>query len=565
MGVFLAKMEVPFLRDIEAQLGSSTDVQNIFSFQQALARDETEEFPARPLEQLHSMNAFKHLVPHSLGGLSSSSIPLLDPQTFGLLRLLSRRDLTVAVSLGVCGIGSNSVFLFGTSEQQSWASQLLLAGKFFGFALTEVNSGTDILNSQCTATRKDNGGGWNVSGAKWLINFGIKGSAFTLFARTGNEVNMGSFSLILLKSELDGFSTLPKERLLGVKGMDISGFRMDHVAVNDCDIIGKLGDGLTLAMLSLYVTRFACTAFSLGGADTGLREAMRFALNREIYYATVWDIPHARRTLVNAFLDIILCEMGSLAFMELFKSHPGLASVVSAVAKYEIPARLLNAMQSLAPILGARFFLRSGPFQKILRDLMVVPLFDGSTAANLDLISSLLPQLTKPSNSALPVHGSTFQSGKKLDVRQFKLLPSAADGTCLLSNLLHMADQVQGEPYVALFAHLGKARLETMRATIVKTRPAQRSAELFSLAQDFAGLFTGSALLVYWIENRASYSSDSALARSFWVGPMIRRIFGHVEFPSDAHIVEDDKAIEQMLESRTQLNLLYSLFEVPLQ
>src|SRR5262249_19745648 len=53
-----------------------------------------------------------------------------------------------------------------------------------------------------------------------------------------------------------------------------------------------------------------------------------------------------------------------------------------------------RAVHDLSVVLGARFYLRSeqpcGMFQKILRDLAIVSVFEGSTVVNLGILSSQL-------------------------------------------------------------------------------------------------------------------------------------------------------------------------------
>ncbi len=74
---------------------------------------------------------------------------------------------------------------------------------------------------------------------------------------------------------------------------------------------------------------------------------------------------------------------------------PEQASISSAVAKAFVPPLVDDVVASLATVLGARFYLREehahGLFQKVLRDVAVVSLFDGSTVVNLHGLARELP------------------------------------------------------------------------------------------------------------------------------------------------------------------------------
>jgi hypothetical protein len=72
---------------------------------------------------------------------------------------------------------------------------------------------------------------------------------------------------------------------------------------------------------------------------------------------------------------------------------PGSASVYSSAVKFAVSKLLLDAMDRLADLLGAHFYLREGPvalYQKLLRDLAPVGFGHIARAA---CQMSLLPQL----------------------------------------------------------------------------------------------------------------------------------------------------------------------------
>jgi hypothetical protein len=58
-----------------------------------------------------------------------------------------------------------------------------------------------------------------------------------------------------------------------------------------------------------------------------------------------------------------------------------------------------ESAEKLKRLLGARFYLRRLPFQKILRDSEVVSLFDGSSAVCLDALAVQLPQIMRVSGT----------------------------------------------------------------------------------------------------------------------------------------------------------------------
>ncbi|MBK7864963.1 MAG: hypothetical protein IPJ65_41465 [Archangiaceae bacterium] len=97
--------------------------------------------------------------------------------------------------------------------------------------------------------------------------------------------------------------------------------------------------------------------------------------------------------LTNAFLDLLICEATAFGALRGLHVAPGQLALGAAVVKLFVPGRLEQVVRDVAVVLGARHYLRDGPFQKVLRDLAVVPLFDGSAPVNLEGIALQLSRL----------------------------------------------------------------------------------------------------------------------------------------------------------------------------
>jgi hypothetical protein len=193
--------------------------------------------------------------------------------------------------------------------------------------------------------------------------------------------------------------------------MDMSGISFEQSVVSEDALIGKEHHGLSPIFKTFQVTRPLCSALSLGAADTALRLALAFALQRRIYRDTVFALPAARTQLVGSFTDLLICDCIALFAARALHVVPNQMSLWSSVTKYFVPTLLENMVRDTATILGARYYLRehyaSGMFQKIVRDIALVSLFDGSTQVNLSLIASQLGQIAQvktQANNPLPLH-----------------------------------------------------------------------------------------------------------------------------------------------------------------
>jgi len=378
---------------LERYLGDPMLATNQVSFSRSVHLDEIEAFPRAMLRRLQTVGTQSHLVPRELGGNFEAFDELM-----ALNRVISRRDLTLAIAYGQTYLGAAPIWVGGSDTLKRQLADIILNGGAGALALTEEEHGSDVLASEFFAQRVD--GGFLLSGRKWLINNGTEGKTLTIFARTATNGGPRGFSLFLFDRERAAPSCVrpvPKVLTLGIRGADISGIELERCFVPDAALVGDVGLGLEITLKALQITRTLCAGFSLGAADSAIRLAARFAAERRLYQGFALDIPDVRAQLSEAFLDLLAADIVSRAGARALHVSTEQMSVWSAVVKYFVPTLSEEITRTSAGILGARHYLRgghaSGVFQKLLRDNSLIGLFDGSAAVNLQAIAQNLRTL----------------------------------------------------------------------------------------------------------------------------------------------------------------------------
>ena len=385
---------------LERLLGDPYAPENVFSFRNSVALDEREEYPAEACRLLDAHKVADYYIPAEHGGKLNSF-----EEFIAVLRVVARRDLTVAIAHGKTYLGAIATWVGGSAGQQRRLAETIRSGSQVALALTERAHGSDLLASETEA--RSVADGYSLSGEKWLINNATRGQVLTVFAKTGSSSDPRGFSLFLVeKSDRAGstYRTLPKIKTHGIRGADISGISFDHMLLPGNAVIGRVGGGLEIMLKAFQLTRTVITGLSLGAADTALRVALDFALARKLYGDSVFAIPHARRLLCDAFVDLLICESLSIASARSIHVEPEQMSLRSAVSKFLVPTMVEKLLKSLSVVLGARQYLRQehceGVFQKVYRDNAILSLFDGSTVVNLHAIAIQLGHLTRGSGQA---------------------------------------------------------------------------------------------------------------------------------------------------------------------
>lgn len=358
------------------------------TYGQAVADDRDERFPQLSMESLHAWGYSAYQVPKALGGRLTSLEELL-----ALGRVVARRDPAVAIIANAPVAAAMPVWLAGTPAQQKEVAHSILDGGRVALGLTEQDHGADLLASETTGRRT--GTGYVLNGTKWMIN-NVRLSRFLcLLVRDPERAGLRSLSLLLVDLEAlapSSYELLPKIHTHGVRGADIAGIRFRDALVPSAACIGKPGKGLELTAQSLVVTRALVPGLSLGALDTALRCTIDFLRERRLYGGLAIDMPFVQDELTAAFLDLAVAEVVVSCCVRVLHLLPDLAPISSAVAKYVVPHLIETRMRGLSTVLGARYFLQEGHwfgiFEKLLRDVRLFSLFDGSEPVVLSALAA---------------------------------------------------------------------------------------------------------------------------------------------------------------------------------
>lgn len=530
---------------LEKDLGDPLNPDNPLSYKRVIEIDESEEFPHEEIRWLYDWKLQHYYIPTDCGGEFTSF-----EEFVAFVRVLSRRDQTIGIAFTTL-FWSFLNWMAGTPEQKQKLARFIMddyGAMCLGYS--EKEHGSDLINGDLTATKVE--GGYILNGEKWPINRAtISGVSFIL-AKT--DANGGPKCLTLFmvdKRQLDPekYYNLPKIYTHGVRASDMSGIGFKDCFVPDSMRLREEGDGLELALKGFQITRMLCAAFSHGAADTALRTTLSFAVNRVIYHKTVMDLPQPRRTLVDAFLDILICDCETIPAARGFHIIPEQFSVWASVVKYFVTVRLEEMVNSVYVVLGSRFYMREehefGIFQKLLRDNSIISMFDGSSIVNLHALILQLRPLTKyrakrnsRTMSALKTRLEAIFSLEKsvppFEPNNLELFGRGMDDSLqgleiALDMLEGLKDSQEVDPEVLEnLLMLGNLVLEELNAHDEQISQSKfeyghdQSPELFEIAKKYCTLHAASACLHTWLYNRSILGEF--FARGEWLVLSLHRL-----------------------------------------
>ncbi len=355
-----------------------------FGGRRARERDERDEFVADAVDAFRRAGLFEVVVPPADGGLAD--LPLIY-QAGGLL---SSRDLSVAIALGVVALATFPLRLAGTRDQRAHWFGRVRAGDLAAVGFSEWAHGSDLAANATTARRVSDApdAPYRLDGEKSLINNGTEAAFALVIARTGERVpetdpdarrlNAATQSFFVIDLRSDGVRPVPRFKTHGVRGADISGFRLDGVLVPPDRRVGSEGQGFRIGRRTLEISRGGVSGFAAGQAVLALRLGCRHARERRLYGGPIVALEPVIAALVRAYVEVEV--MSALA---LKTAHVGMYAPLSSrdltcCAKLHVPDAAFRTIADLGLVLGARGYLRDRPFERLVRDARLLPIFDGT-------------------------------------------------------------------------------------------------------------------------------------------------------------------------------------------
>ena len=287
-------------------------------------------------------------------------------------------DATLSVVLGVHqSIGMKGIVLFGSDEQKERFLPDLASGrKLAAFALTEPNAGSDAYHVQSRAVEQPDGS-WVLNGEKRYIGNGSRAGVLVTFARAevgGKDKHIA----LILEQGMEGLEVGERYDTMGLRANDLRRLYFKDVRVPKENVLGEPGEGFHIAMHVLNNGRMSLGTGSVGGAKRVLDLAINHVKERRQF-----DTPLADFELVQdkiGWMVSYLFGLESMAYLTTGLVDAGVPdySVESAICKVAATEFTWYQVNRALQLAGGQGYMRDEPYEKILRDLRIFPIFEGA-------------------------------------------------------------------------------------------------------------------------------------------------------------------------------------------
>lgn len=277
------------------------------------------------------------------------------------------------------------VLAAGSEEQKK-----IYAGgsRIIANAMTETGSGSDAFGMKTTAVKTANG--YVLNGSKSFCTNAAVADTLLVYAVTDPKKGFfGGISAFLVGKDSTGLRIGAPQEKTGLHSSPLSDIFLDHVAVDENQLLGKAGAGAQLFQQSMNWERMGLSALHTGTMQRLCRAGAEYANTRTIgekkiggfqavsfRIADMYTRTEAARLLVHAAAAAI--DSGNNA------------TTACAKAKIYASEALIATAQEAMLIHGGNGLMKSTGIEQALRDAMASVTYSGTNDVLRSLLAGLL-------------------------------------------------------------------------------------------------------------------------------------------------------------------------------
>ncbi|HEY6797335.1 MAG TPA: acyl-CoA dehydrogenase family protein [Kineosporiaceae bacterium] len=284
--------------------------------------------------------------------------------------------MSVAVGVSVHSLSCWPLAAFGTvAQRERWLPDLVGGERLGAFMLSELQAGSDVASIATAA--EPTGDGYRVTGTKAWITHGGEADFYTLIARTSPDGARG-LSCFLVDGASPGLAALPPERKMGLKASRTSQVVLDGVHLEADRLIGRAGQGMSIALAALDRGRLGIAAAATGLAQAALDYAVRYAAEREQFGAPIAQLQGVSFLLAQMAARV---DAARATYLEAARRcDAGLPFTrAAAVAKLTASEAAMRVTTDAVQVLGGAGYTTDHPVERWMREAKVTEIFEGTS------------------------------------------------------------------------------------------------------------------------------------------------------------------------------------------
>ncbi len=317
-------------------------------------------------------------IPEAYGGFGANA--KVFTRVFGEI---AATDGALAVYFGAHqSIGCKGIVLFGTEDQKRrWLPGCASGATIAAFCLTEPGSGSDAQAMKATAVPSADGSAYVLNGEKiWISNAGFAG-LFTVFAQVPVEEGgkkKQKVTAFIVDAKAPGVRLGKLEDKMGIKASDTRAVFFDSVRVPVRDRLGDVGQGFRIALEILNSGRLGLSSGAANGTRAIMGEALAYAKQRHQFGRAIGSFEMIQGKFARFAAECYAADAAWFIAADMVDRGGVDFSLETACCKVFGSELVVRASNEALQIAGGIGYSREYPYEQVVRDARINPIFEGT-------------------------------------------------------------------------------------------------------------------------------------------------------------------------------------------
>src|SRR5258706_8572459 len=261
--------------------------------------DETNTFPRELWPQMGDLGLHGITVEEEWGGLGLGYL-----EHCVAMEEISRASGSVGLSYGAhSNLCVNQIRRNGNDAQKRRYLPKLISGQHVGgLAMSEPGAGSDVVSMKTRAERK--GDRYILNGSKMWITNGPQAEVLVVYAKTDPDAGARGITAFLIEKGFRGFSTAQKLDKLGMRGSDTCELVFADCEVPQENVLGGVGDGVTILMSGLDYERVVLAAGPLGIMQACMDVVMPYVHERRQFGKSIGEFQLVQGKVADMYVGM---------------------------------------------------------------------------------------------------------------------------------------------------------------------------------------------------------------------------------------------------------------------
>ena len=346
--------------------------------------DEQEKFPIETVKKLGKLGVMGIPIPVQYGGQGGTN-QMYSMAVEELSRVCATTGVIVSAHTSLC---MAPILEHGTEEQKQKYLPKLASGEWIGaFGLTEPNAGTDAAMQQTTAV--DAGDKWIINGSKIFITNASEASVFIVMAMTDKSKGTKGISAFIVEKGFKGFSIGKKEMKMGIRGSATCELIFENCEVPKENLLGELGKGFKIAMMTLDGGRIGIASQALGIAQGAMDETVKYTKERKQFGKAIAKFQNTQFQMADLETKVQAARL--LVRSASYKKDMHIPySADAAMAKLFAAETAMEVTTKAVQFHGGYGYTREYPVERMMRDAKITEIYEGTSEVQRMVIAAKL-------------------------------------------------------------------------------------------------------------------------------------------------------------------------------